>query len=143
MKASEYAGNAAKLLDGDRDRTHGNKRDNHDNIASLWSAYLTRKLKRPVVLTSADVALLMVLLKVARTLAGALNVDDMVDAVGYSAIAGELLEQLDTESKAQDLAKPDHGEMAEAIEAWRRKQGGISIPSAWQPFHVDENGKHP
>ena len=32
----------------------------------------------------------MVLLKVGRTLAGAHNADDAVDAVGYSAIMGEL-----------------------------------------------------
>ena len=94
MKATEVAAQAAKLLAGDRDRTHGNKRDNHDNIAALWDAYARRKWKLPPgTITGTDVALMMVLLKVARTLAGAHNADDYVDAVGYSAIAGELAQQ--------------------------------------------------
>ena len=90
MKASQIAHEAAKLLDGDRDRTHGNKRDNHANIGALWSAYLSRALGVHVALRPSQVAALMVLLKVGRTLAGAHNADDAVDAVGYSAIMGEL-----------------------------------------------------
>jgi len=90
MKASEIAHHAASLLDGDRDRAHGNKRDNHANIAALWSAYLTRLTGAQIDLLPSQVATMMVLFKVARTLAGAHNPDDAVDAVGYSAIMGEL-----------------------------------------------------
>jgi hypothetical protein len=43
-------------------------------------------------ITPKDVAILMVLLKLARTKAGEHNIDDYVDACGYSAIAGELNE---------------------------------------------------
>lgn len=90
MKAHEIAQEAAELLTGDRQRTHGEKRVNHENIGALWSAYLSRRLDRDAPLTGADVARMMVLLKIARTLAGVHNDDDMVDAVGYAAIAGEL-----------------------------------------------------
>ena len=44
-------------------------------------------------LNGLDVALMMTLLKVARTKAGSHNPDDYVDMVGYSAIAGELAEK--------------------------------------------------
>ena len=90
MKAADIAAQAAVLLNGDRERTHGNKRDNHANIGAIWSAYLTRALGVPVDLLPSQVAAMMVLLKVARTLAGEHNPDDAVDAVGYSAIMGEL-----------------------------------------------------
>ena len=66
--------------------THGNKKINHDNIAKMWSAYLDRDI------SGRDVALMMVLLKVARTKAGSHNTDDYIDMVGYSSIAGELSE---------------------------------------------------
>lgn len=90
MKAHEVAANAATLMTGDRQRTHGDKRVNHENIAALWSAYLTRRLGIVVELNGTDAALLMVQMKVARTLAGVFNEDDFVDMVGYGCIAGEL-----------------------------------------------------
>lgn len=84
VSASEIARKAAKLVSGEREATHGNKFDNHSNIAALWTGYLDH------VVTAKDVANMMVLLKVARTKTGSHNPDDYVDAVGYAAIAGEL-----------------------------------------------------
>jgi hypothetical protein len=83
MKTSQILQQAEKLVSGDRNKTHGDKLVNHKNIASLWSAYLDFEI------TPKDVAILMVLLKLARTKAGEHNIDDYVDACGYSAIAGE------------------------------------------------------
>ena len=105
MKASEVALAAAKLLDGDREKTHGNKRDCHQNIATLWSGYLSRAFGVQIDLMPSQVAAMMVLLKVARTLAGVHNPDDAVDSVGYSAIMGELADIEASEAKAQAPAK--------------------------------------
>ena len=77
---------AAKLLNGKREQEYGNKVKNHENIASLWSAYLDYNV------TAHDVAVLMLLLKVARTKLGKPTEDTYIDMVGYSAIAGELCE---------------------------------------------------
>jgi hypothetical protein len=77
---------AAKLIDGDRDEQHGDRLECHSNIASLWSAYLG------VPIAPADVAALMVLLKIARTKTGSHNPDCWVDACGYAALGGELAE---------------------------------------------------
>lgn len=74
------------LVSGERSRTHGDKLENHTNIARLWSAFLG------VPLEPEQVALMMVLLKVARTKTGTFNIDDYVDMAGYSGIAGELAE---------------------------------------------------
>lgn len=86
MKCVEIATKAAELIGGDRARQHGDKRTNHENIAVLWGGYLG------VELTAHDVALMMALLKIARTKTGSHNPDDYVDGVGYLAIAGELAE---------------------------------------------------
>ena len=82
---------AAKLIDGPRQATHGNKLENHRNIASLWNAYLGHRLAPQ--LSPKDVALMMALLKIARTKLGQHNPDNFVDLVGYGAIAGELADK--------------------------------------------------
>lgn len=42
-------------------------------------------------ITADQVALMMVLLKVARTKTGGLNIDDYVDMAGYAGVAGEII----------------------------------------------------
>ena len=90
MNTTEILQKTEKLVNGDRDKTHGNKIENHENISRLWSAYLQNKTKLNIILSPEDVAQLMSLLKIARTQAGEHNIDDYVDACGYSAIAGEI-----------------------------------------------------
>jgi len=84
MRAADICIRAADLLAGDRSRLHGDVRTSHARIAALWSAYLGYPI------TSHDVALMMLLLKVARTAGETFNLDNYVDAAGYAAIAAEL-----------------------------------------------------
>lgn len=77
---------AAELVAGDRACQHGSALVTHSNIAALWSAFLG------VPITAAQVALMMALLKVARTQTGAFNLDDFVDAAGYCSLAAEMME---------------------------------------------------
>ena len=58
--------------------------DNHKNIAKLWSAYLDEKVE------AHDVAIMMCLLKIARTKLGDVSEDTYVDMAAYGAIAGEI-----------------------------------------------------
>lgn len=90
LKATQIAGIASELVGGDRDRQHGQKRDNFARIATLWQAYLDIRRDRTAPLSPADVGHLMVLMKVARTQSGAVNADDYIDAAGYAACAGEI-----------------------------------------------------
>lgn len=90
MKAAEICACAAALVGGDRDRSHGEKQKNHQNVATLWSAYLSIRRDPDAPISALDVAHLMVLLKMARTQLGAFNADDWIDMVGYSACAGEI-----------------------------------------------------
>lgn len=90
MKAHEILTKAASYVSGDRENTHGPKERNHQNIADMWNAYLAIRKDPDGILTPTDVLHMMVLLKVARTQLGALNMDDYVDMAGYAGCAGEV-----------------------------------------------------
>lgn len=91
MKAHQIAETAAGLVSGDRERTHGNKTDNHQRIASVWNGILIAAGKQPHrPLDAHDVANLMEGMKIARRYSGSFNVDDYVDGAGYASVAGEI-----------------------------------------------------
>jgi hypothetical protein len=93
MQAVEICSKAAELVGGDRAKTHGDKKANHEAIARLWNAYLQNKWRAPLSeshLTALDVALMMALLKIARTQGGSHNDDNYVDLAGYAGCAGEI-----------------------------------------------------
>lgn len=91
-EAHVYCQEAASLVSGDREKQHGSKLVNHTNIAVMWTAWLRRRglIANESTLTAHDVAVMMVLLKAARTLSGSHNQDDYRDMIGYAAIAGHL-----------------------------------------------------
>ena len=93
MNTTDILKKTEKLVSKEREDKHGNKIINHENIARLWSSYLQNKFKLALFLLPEDVANLMTLLKIARTQAGKHNLDDYIDACGYSAIAGEIAEK--------------------------------------------------
>ncbi len=80
-----------KILDGamaavgEREFTHGECVENNKNIAELWTAYLG------VPITADEVAVMMILLKIARTKSRTAVKDHYVDMAGYAAIAGEIV----------------------------------------------------
>lgn len=79
---------ARDLVSGERQVQHGDKLQNHQNVAALWSAYLGYAI------TVEQVAGMMVLLKLARTKTGGLNRDDFVDMAGYAGVMGEIAGRL-------------------------------------------------
>ena len=82
---SDILDKATHLIIGERADQHGDFIENHENIAKLWSSYLG------VPITAHDVALMMSLLKIARTKTGAHNPDDYIDAINYIAIAAGII----------------------------------------------------
>jgi hypothetical protein len=64
-----------------RQQHYGDPRPNHERIAGLWSAYIGQTL------TAHDVAMMMVLLKVARAKVDAHHEDNYDDAAAYLSIA--------------------------------------------------------
>ena len=77
---------AKELVKGDRQKEYGDKLTNHENIASLWSIFLRKKI------TPHDAAMCMALVKVAR-LMHARKQDSYIDLAAYSAIAAEINER--------------------------------------------------
>ena len=75
---------AEALITGPRHSDYGDKTNNHKNIAKLWSAY------KDVNITAHDVAIMMCLLKIARTKLGDVSEDTYIDMAAYGAIAGEI-----------------------------------------------------
>ena len=81
---------AKELVSNDRESTHGDARQNHEQIAEFWNIFLDNKLKPMAAITCDDVAIMMALLKISRSTQGKMNMDDYIDAAAYLAIAGEL-----------------------------------------------------
>jgi len=84
MKSYQILNQASVLVQGQREKDYGDKTENHRNIANLWSAYLGYPI------TAENVAIMMCLLKIARTKLGATNKDTYIDMAAYGAIAGEI-----------------------------------------------------
>ena len=83
-KTKEYLEEAINLVGGQRHVDYGDKKENHNNIAKPWDAYLDVKID------AHDVAIMMTLLKIARTKLGKRTSDTYIDASAYMAIAGEI-----------------------------------------------------
>lgn len=84
MKRADILDAAKQAVTVDRAATHGDMEDNFWRIAGYWTAHLDH----PV--TAADVAVMMVLLKLARIKGNPANADSWVDAAGYAACGGEI-----------------------------------------------------
>ncbi|MEU3013360.1 DUF6378 domain-containing protein [Nocardia asteroides] len=72
---------AAALIDGERAEQYGDPRDNLARTAEMWTGYLG------VGITPADVAHMMILLKVSRARTTPGHRDSLVDIAGYAALA--------------------------------------------------------
>lgn len=84
MNRTEILDTAREAVTRDRAATHGDAERTFGLIAAYWSAHLDR----PV--SAADVAVMMVLLKLARSKATPGHADHWVDMAGYAACGGEL-----------------------------------------------------
>ncbi|QOP65919.1 hypothetical protein SEA_STLSCUM_56 [Mycobacterium phage STLscum] len=78
---------AQRLIHGPRNKNYGHPRENFDDIAELFSAYL----ERPI--TDLDVANLMILVKVARVKGTGYHRDSYTDIAGYAGCAARIYEE--------------------------------------------------
>lgn len=78
---------AREIVCVNREQQYGKPENNFGIIAELWSTYLGHNI------TPKDVAIMMVMLKIARIKSGHNKEDNYVDACGYMALAGELEEE--------------------------------------------------
>ena len=83
MTRKECLDAAGKAVLTDRAREYGHPEDNFGLIAALWSRYTERDI------SSADVAAMMILLKLARIEGNPRHADSWVDIAGYAACGAE------------------------------------------------------
>ena len=83
MHRDKYLEQANNLINGQRQEDYGTALENHNRIASLWAVYIGKEF------TPVDVAMMMLLVKVARTMERPKD-DSFVDICGYAALAGEM-----------------------------------------------------
>lgn len=79
---------ATQAVMKDRNAEYAPPEQNFQRIADLWNTYLDG---RTSALTPFDVAIMMVLVKVARTISSPHQIDHLVDGAGYFACAGDVM----------------------------------------------------
>ena len=84
MKTEDILSDASRLVSGDRAKAYGDKKILHDKIATMWSAYTDYDIN------AEQVAIMMAILKIARTTTGSSSPDSYTDGAAYIAIAGEM-----------------------------------------------------
>lgn len=81
---AEILHEAEQSICGQRELDYGSPEDNFQIIADLWSAY------SGINFSAQDVAMMMILLKIARIKNGGGTGDSFVDIAGYAACGGEI-----------------------------------------------------
>ncbi len=83
MKRENVLAKAGQLITGDRARDYGDAYENHERVATMWSAILGIKVSVRMVY------LCLLALKISRLVKTPSHIDSWVDIVGYAALAGE------------------------------------------------------
>lgn len=93
MTRDEVLNAAKQCVCHDRNEQYGSPEDNFKTIAYLWTDYLNagNALRGVgICLRAKDVAVMMILLKVARIATGSGSQDNWIDLAGYAACGGEI-----------------------------------------------------
>lgn len=73
---------ADALINGEKAEAYGDPKENLQNIAFQWAAYISQASGKPVMLNAEDVCWMMTLLKMCRQMHKN-GRDNLVDAAGY------------------------------------------------------------
>jgi len=101
MKAEEMLGAAADLVGGQRAEDYGDKYVNHMRIAKLWTMWLQERTATwktdceykdmDFQISPYDVAMMMLLVKVARLMHSPGHQDCHIDIAGYASVMEEIV----------------------------------------------------
>jgi hypothetical protein len=100
MRAAEMLNATVDLIGGQRAEDYGDKYPNHTRIAKLWTMWLNERTRTwategddepaEVEITPYDVAMMMLLVKVARLMHSPGHQDSHIDIAGYASILEEI-----------------------------------------------------
>lgn len=97
MKRSELLDQAKETVTKDRNDTYGEPEDNFGTIAIRWETYIRQLLKKRGtegrIILPADVAAMMIDVKLSRIGSGKNDYDNWRDTAGYAACGAELTEE--------------------------------------------------
>lgn len=75
---------AEEIINGQRAKDYGDARENHQRIADLWNVYLQMEPDESI--APEDVAVMMILLKIARLMENGYHRDTVTDIAGYAGV---------------------------------------------------------
>ena len=90
-RAKSVLDEAQLIVKGSRKEDYGTPEESFSTIAGYWSHYLTTCISPGETLTARDVALMMILFKIARE-SNKHKRDNLVDIAGYAACTATLFE---------------------------------------------------
>ena len=88
MQRKQILDEATRIVCGGR--SYGEPENNFGTIGALWETYLRWKTGADVQIESKDVAVMMILLKIARINTGEIKADNWIDIAGYAACGAEV-----------------------------------------------------
>lgn len=136
----ELLDEASALIHGDRNKTYGSPVENFENTAALWTVQLRNKLKPGEKIEAAEVALLMIHLKLARTINQPKR-DNFLDIAGYAACGWEAANAVKVPRKLSEPAVTVSG-TSESVDAYLRRveERKITSASTDEVSRWDDNG---
>lgn len=90
MNRKEFLNLAETTVCQSRRDLYGNAENCFQTIADYWSIFLSRTVNVGIKLDPQDVAMMMSLFKIARWHSSPSHHDNIVDGIGYMALAGEM-----------------------------------------------------
>lgn len=90
MNRKEYLDAAMQVICKERKTVHGTPESCFGLIGEYWTDFLSNKCNEAVHVHPADVAVMMTLFKIARWQMNKDHRDNVIDGIGYLALAGEL-----------------------------------------------------
>lgn len=91
MTREELLDKAKEIVMGARQENYGSPESNFKTIATLWSTYVSTTLGKQLTFDPVDVAVMMVLMKVARLANKPDHMDSWIDIAGYAANGAEII----------------------------------------------------
>ncbi len=102
---------AIVLINGDRNNDYGDPVDDFSTTAELWETYLSRTIEArgSLDLKAHDVAVMMMLLKIARISWTPTKMDHWVDIAGYDGCGWDCVQRQDDDSWDDGLLQDSSG----------------------------------
>lgn len=125
MTRAKILEKAKDIVNGQRDEMYGSPENSFSAIAVLWESYFAARDIANVVtpdsdffvgrISEYDVAMLMILLKIARSMKNPDNPDHYIDMAGYAACVGEIYTQPFAEQDAEECVTDEEIEIGDEV----------------------------